>query len=225
MRPRLGRDPELVDGLDAELAVDQADGLRPDARAAGASRAGSSGTRRGACRGTPSGPSSRAPASLSAIALPTPGMLRRLALAVRPRDLDRRPPDGVRGAVVRHGLVHELALDLEQVADVVEDLRELAVAQQRDLAAPRLACSSAAASASASSSIELRRRRARRSPADGTEPSPASWPRRRPSATSTPGSARRRRPSGHDAIGASAAGLSLTASRLTQLRLTTLGVD
>src|SRR5688500_12390950 len=53
---------------------------------------------------------------------------------VRPRDLDRVAPNGVGGAVVRHGLEPDLALDLQQVADVVEDLCELTVRQERDLA-------------------------------------------------------------------------------------------
>ena len=41
-----------------------------------------------------------------------------------------RPPDGVRGPVVGDGLEHELALDLEHVADLVEDLRELPVREE-----------------------------------------------------------------------------------------------
>ena len=58
--------------------------------------------------------------------------LRRAALAVRPRDLDRRSPDGIRRAVIGHRLEDELALDLEEVADLVED----PVPARRSRAAP-----------------------------------------------------------------------------------------
>ena len=50
-----------------------------------------------------------------------------LAGRVRRPDVERRPGDRVRGPVVGDGLEHELALDLEDVADLVEDPRELAV--------------------------------------------------------------------------------------------------
>ena len=40
------------------------------------------------------------------------------------------PADGIGGAMVGDGLEHQLALDLEQVADLVEDLGELGVCQE-----------------------------------------------------------------------------------------------
>ena len=58
-----------------------------------------------------------------------PGDPRRGAAAVRRDEVDRAAPDGVRRAVVRDGLEDELALDLEHVADLVEDPGEVAVGQ------------------------------------------------------------------------------------------------
>ena len=129
----LGRHPELLDRLYPEVAVDQSNGLRPDAgQPKHLEEAGRElgeqlvAVLRAAGRGQL--------VELVGDRLADARNDRRLALAVCARDLDRGSPDGVRGAVVGHGLVHQLALDLEQVADVVEHLRELAVAQQGDLA-------------------------------------------------------------------------------------------
>ena len=57
--------------------------------------------------------------------------LRRMALPVGPRDIDRRALDGVGDPPVGDGLVHELALDLEEVADLVEDPGQLSVREGR----------------------------------------------------------------------------------------------
>ena len=55
--------------------------------------------------------------------------LRGLAVAVGGDQVDGAAPDRVRRPVVGHGLERQLALDLEHVADVVEDPREVAVGQ------------------------------------------------------------------------------------------------
>ena len=54
---------------------------------------------------------------------------RRVARAIGRHEVDRAAPDGVGRAVVGDGLEHELALDLEHVADLVEDPGEVAVGQ------------------------------------------------------------------------------------------------
>ena len=54
---------------------------------------------------------------------------RRVARPVGRHEVDRAAPDGVGGAVVGDGLEHELALELEHVADLVEDPGEVAVGQ------------------------------------------------------------------------------------------------
>ena len=56
---------------------------------------------------------------------------RRVAVQVGARDLDRRMGDRVGGPVVGDGLEDELALDLEHVADLVEDAGQLAVRRDR----------------------------------------------------------------------------------------------
>ena len=53
-----------------------------------------------------------------------------VARGVRRRDVERGPGDGVGGPVVGDGLEHDLALDLEDVADLVEDPREVAVGRR-----------------------------------------------------------------------------------------------
>ena len=55
----------------------------------------------------------------------------RIALAVGSRDLDRRVGDRVGGPMVGDGLEDELALDLEHVADLVEDAGQLAIGERR----------------------------------------------------------------------------------------------
>ena len=57
--------------------------------------------------------------------------LRRLAGPIGGHEVDRAAPDGIGGAVVGDGLEHELALDLEHVADLVEDPGQVAVGQRR----------------------------------------------------------------------------------------------
>ena len=70
-------------------------------------------------------------AILSLIAWPTPGICGGVAGPVGRDEVDRAAADGVGGAVVGDGLEHELALDLEHVADLVEDPGEVAVGQAR----------------------------------------------------------------------------------------------
>ena len=82
-----------------------------------------------AARRRPSGRSSRARAILSLMASPTPGDPRRRPGPVGRDEVDRAAPDGVGRAVVGDGLEDELALDLEHVADLVEDPGEVAVGQ------------------------------------------------------------------------------------------------
>ena len=53
-----------------------------------------------------------------------------VAGAVRGNDVERGAGDGVRGAVVGDRLEHDLALDLEDVADLVEDPGEVAVGER-----------------------------------------------------------------------------------------------
>ena len=55
--------------------------------------------------------------------------LGRRARPVGRHDVDRAATDGVGGAVVGDGLEHELALELEHVADLVEDPGEVAVGE------------------------------------------------------------------------------------------------
>ena len=54
---------------------------------------------------------------------------RRVARPIRRHEVDRAAPDRVGRAVVGDGLEHELALELEHVADLVEDPGEVAVGQ------------------------------------------------------------------------------------------------
>ena len=56
----------------------------------------------------------------------------RVALAVGAGDLVRAVADRVGGAVVGDRLEDELALDLEEAADLVEDRRQLGVGEERD---------------------------------------------------------------------------------------------
>ena len=136
--PSQGADPmglggrlEIVDGLDAELLVDQPDGLGPEA---GQPQHLQQARRelREQLVAVLRAPGRRELGDLVGDRLPHARDLRRMPLPESPRHLHRRPPDRVRGAVVRDGLEHELALDLEQVPDVVEYLRELSVREQRD---------------------------------------------------------------------------------------------
>ena len=54
---------------------------------------------------------------------------RRVAGAIGRHEVDRAASDGIGGSMVGDGLEHELALELEHVADLVEDPGEVAVGQ------------------------------------------------------------------------------------------------
>ena len=56
--------------------------------------------------------------------------IRRMAVDVGPGHGNGRPADRIRSPVVGHGLEHELTLDLEQVADLMEDACEFGVGGQ-----------------------------------------------------------------------------------------------
>ena len=124
----LGGGLELGHGGDPELLVELADGLRAEAgdpeqlherrRDLGAKPLEI---------GHPAGRDELA--DLVADRPPDAGDLRRAAGAVRGDEVDRAPPDRVRGAVVGDRLERDLALDLEDVADLVEDPGEVAVRQ------------------------------------------------------------------------------------------------
>ena len=60
---------------------------------------------------------------------PDAGEARRLAVAIGGDEVDRAALDDVGGAVVGDGLEDQLALDLEHVADLVEDPAEIGVGQ------------------------------------------------------------------------------------------------
>ncbi len=53
-----------------------------------------------------------------------------MAVEVRPGDVDRSPTERVGGAVIGDRLEHEFALDLEEVADLVEDPGKVSVGGQ-----------------------------------------------------------------------------------------------
>ena len=61
--------------------------------------------------------------------LPHPGDRAPVTGPVRRRDVERGTRDRVRGAMVGNGLEHDLALDLEDVADLVEDAGQVAVGE------------------------------------------------------------------------------------------------
>ena len=126
----LGRGAQRVEGVDPELVVEQPDRLRPDAGDAqhleqpvgdlGAqplvilepAGLGELGELRGQRR-------------------PGAGDLRRLTAAIERRDVVRVALDRVGHAAVGDRLVDDLAEDLEHVADLVEDPRQLRVADDR----------------------------------------------------------------------------------------------
>ncbi len=65
--------------------------------------------------------------------LPDPGDPRRASGPVGSGDLDRAVRDRVGGTVIGDRLEDELPLDLEQIADLVEDARQVPVREQRHL--------------------------------------------------------------------------------------------
>ena len=126
----LGGRAQIVDRLDLELGVELADGLRPETRdleqvdeawrdlgpqpvvEGHLARRGELGDLVADRRADARDPRPR----------PRP---------IGGHEVDRAAPDGIGGAVVGDGLEHELALDLEHVADLVEDAGEVAVGQGR----------------------------------------------------------------------------------------------
>ena len=90
---------------------------------------------------------------LSPIAWPTPGIGAPVARGVGGGDVERRPGDRVGGAMVGDGLELDLALDLEDVADLVEDPGEVAVGRRPPAClGPVVVASASPASAAGSSS-------------------------------------------------------------------------
>ena len=124
----LGRRAELVQCVDAELVVDEPDRARPHARQLEHLHEGR----------WDLGPEAVVEAEaagrddlgdLVGDRLADAGDPRPRPAAVRLGDVDRAVGDGVGRPVIGHGLEDELALDLEHVADLVEDPGEVAVRQ------------------------------------------------------------------------------------------------
>ena len=164
---RLGRLPELLERRDAELLVDEPHRLRPEAGDPQQLDEGGRDLGAEPVVEAPTGRSSTSSAILSLIAWPTPairgGVPRRYAGATSIGLRAMR----VGGPVVGDGLEHELALDLEHVADLVEDPGEIAVGQGRDVVLPadhRPRISGIAVRARAQAGT------VRRSPSPGTTP-------------------------------------------------------
>ena len=123
---RLGGPPQVVHALDAEAFPDEPHGLWPhardpqqvnearrDLRAQSVMQADAAGRRH-----------------LHDLVADGPAYARDrppVTCGVRGRDVERRLRNGVRGAVVGDGLERDLALDFEDVADLVEDAREVVV--------------------------------------------------------------------------------------------------
>ncbi len=129
-RARLGGLAQVVHGLDAQLAVELADRLGTEAR--DPQELDQAGRHLGGelvVVGHPTRASQLV--DLVADGLADAGDGRRVAGPVRRHEVDRTAPDGVRRAVIGDGLEDQLALDLEHVADVVEDPGEVAVGQVR----------------------------------------------------------------------------------------------
>ena len=128
-RAGLGRLAEVLERLDPELLVEQADGLRAEARDLEQLDEARRDLRPEPLVDSAIRPVVTSSAILSLIAWPTPGDLRRVAGAVGGDEVDRAAADRVRRAVVGDRLERDLALDLEHVADLVEDPGEVAVRQ------------------------------------------------------------------------------------------------
>ena len=125
---RLGGALEVLERLDAELLVELLDGLRPDT-----GDVHELDERRRDLRPQPlvvGHPARRRElGDLVADRGADPGDAWRLACPVGGDEVDRAATDGVGRPVVGDGLEAELALDLEHVADLVEDPRQVAVRQ------------------------------------------------------------------------------------------------
>ena len=126
-RARLGGLAEVLEGLDAQLLVDLAHGLRTEAGDPQQLDQAGRDLLAEPVVVAPCRPVVASSAILSLIALPTPGIRGRSPDAVRAGHVERGAADGVGGPVVGDGLEDELALDLEDVADLVEDPGEVAV--------------------------------------------------------------------------------------------------
>ena len=127
--PRLGGLPQVLERLDPEALVDDPHRLRPDAR--DPQQVDEAGRDLGAQTLVGRHVAGRGElddlvADGLADARDRPPLPRR----VRRRDVERRPGDGVGGAVVGDRLELDLALDLEDVAHLVEDPGEVAVGRR-----------------------------------------------------------------------------------------------
>ena len=137
MLPARAAASSCVERVDAGLAPQLAGRARPEARAPGAASPPTAARRAAAARSSAGGPCR--PARRASRRWPC---RRRAAEAAcragRPRDDRlRRVGDRLGAAAVRADLERQLALDLEHVADLVEDARQLVVAQQRHVVAAR----------------------------------------------------------------------------------------
>ena len=124
----LGRQPEILERLDAELLVDLANRLRTEPRDLEHLDEGRRDLRPELVVETHRASRDEL-RDLVADRLTDTGYLGPTARAVRGDEVDWAPPDRVGGPVVGDGLEDQLALDLEHVADVVEDPRQVAVRQ------------------------------------------------------------------------------------------------
>jgi hypothetical protein len=127
-RPRLRRLAEVLERLDMELLVDELHGLGPQARDLEQANE--------ARRNLRPEPvvighvaSRHELGGLVADRLADARDLRRVAGPVRGDEVDRAAPDRIGRPVVGDRLERDLALDLEDVADLVEDPGEVAVGQ------------------------------------------------------------------------------------------------
>ena len=127
---RLGRPPEVVQRFDADFLVQLLHGPRPDP---GDLEQGHQTRRHLFAELVVEGEAARARQLFDLLAdcVADAGNAGRLAVEVGARDLDRRMGDRVGGLVVGHGLEDQLAPDLEHVADLVKDARQLAVGECR----------------------------------------------------------------------------------------------
>ena len=120
------RQAEALQVRDAQASVEQADGLRPEA---GDAQQVEEGGRELGEQALVIAQPARLGELLELVRdrLPDPGDLGRVPTQDRGRHGNGPAADGVRGTVVGHGLEDELALDLEQVPDLVEDSFQLAI--------------------------------------------------------------------------------------------------
>ena len=125
-RARLCGLAEVLERLDVQLLVDEPNGLRPEP---GDLQEPDEARRDLRAQALVVGHVAGRDELLDLVAdrLADAGDLRRLAGAVGGDEVDRAAPDRVGRAVVGDGLERDLALDLEHVADLVEDPGEVAV--------------------------------------------------------------------------------------------------